>query len=98
MNSTAYPWRFANWDVHISCSYQLGNEKQKQELREFQDNVLQQLGADCQQAYLNFQDAEREDWQQAYYGPHLNRLLALKAQWNSIHSGTPLRFWQELPQ
>ena len=80
-DATAFPWRDANWIVHITCSYTLGDEAHKAQLRAFQDSVLAQLGDTCAHAYLNFQDPDREDWMEAYYGPHQRRLLEVCWSW-----------------
>jgi hypothetical protein len=45
-------------------------------------------------AYLNYIDAKLTDWQHAYYGANLGRLVSVKA---SVDPADVLRFGQGLP-
>ena len=95
-DATAFPWRNTTYMLYYDCDWASPAERALAERAAAMFTAATAPWACLTRSYVNFIDADLADWRQAYYGPNLARLQAIKAQYVPPTGTGPLRFPQEL--
>ncbi|MGK3988109.1 FAD-binding oxidoreductase [Sorangium sp. So ce136] len=79
-DATAFPHRRALWSLQYQAYWTAAAEEA--ESVAWVERVRRAMLPHVRGAYINYIDAELEDWLTAYYGPNLARLSAIKAKYD----------------
>jgi hypothetical protein len=97
-NATAFAWRSSEYMVSASCGYDDNDLLSRQQAVDWLNHWWVTLSPFCNGgSYVNFIDPlGRAQSDALYYGSNLDRLKAVKQQWNPMQANNPLRFPMEL--
>ncbi|XXX82805.1 FAD-binding oxidoreductase [Sorangium sp. So ce134] len=79
-DATAFPHRRALWSLQYQAYWTAAAEEA--ECVAWVERLRRAMLPHVRGAYVNYIDAEVEDWLTAYYGPNVARLAAIKARWD----------------
>jgi FAD/FMN-containing dehydrogenase len=83
-NATAYANRAARTNIQIIATWERGHER-ADEFKAWADALYTRVEPFMSGNYVNYIDSQLAGWQQKYYGPNYDRLLAIKESVDPQH-------------